>query len=171
MNDSGDSESPAGHPQDIPYIHIDSTQIGNIYRGLLRWLGDVNGVPVDLTAGPLAGIATNYATLRYICYGGDRPVLCDKGDLLSPIEPPLAVDPEGNYIIRKDIIKYSGRDIAVSQTTSELQAGVVAMLAVALSANMFTIFLLGIQAHYGRVSQALSVAAANHLHSAASLAR
>ena len=98
----------------------------------------IGGNTVEFTQGPLA-LATNYATLRYICSGGDQPVLCDKGDLFSPIEPPLAVDPDGHYLTRADIIKYSGQDISVSQTTSELQSGVIAMLVVAVSPNIFTI--------------------------------
>ena len=106
---------------------------------LLYWVNDLRGKVTEFTQGPLADVATNYATLRYICSGGDSPVLCNKGDLYSPIEPPLAVDPDGRYLTRADIIKYSGQDISVSQTTSELQAGVIAMLVVAVSANLFTI--------------------------------
>ena len=105
----------------------------------LTWRGEFDGSQIEYTAGPLAGVATNYATLRYICSGGVYPVLCDKGYLDAPIEPPLAVDPEGNYLTRKDIIKYSGRDVSVSQTTTQLQSGVIAMLVVAAFANTFTI--------------------------------
>ena len=109
------------------------------YYELLYWVAEYRGKMTEFTRGPLAGLATNYATLRYICSGGDRPVLCDKGDLSSPIEPPLAVDPNGQYLTRADIIKYSGQDISVSQTTFELQTGVIAMIVVGVVANFFTI--------------------------------
>ena len=108
------------------------------YAQLVYWVSDFGGNLTDLTRGPLAGVATNYATLRYICTGGDRspPVLCDKGDLFSPIEPPLAVDPNGQYLTRADIIKYSGQDISVSLTTSELKWGVIWMLIVGVTATI-----------------------------------
>ena len=132
----------------VPFAFADANSHSEEYKGyreLLHYVPTVGGKAVDFTKGPLSTVATNYATLRYTCSGGDhpqQPVLCDKGDLFSPIDPPLAVDATGLYLTRKDIIEHSGQDISVSLTTTELERGVIAMLVVAVCANIFTILFL-----------------------------
>ena len=69
-------------------------------------------------------------------------MLCDKGALQQPLVTPLAVDPQGNYLTRKDLIKYSGQDLPLSQTTVQLRASVIAMLGVALFANSLSVLWL-----------------------------
>ena len=132
----------------------DSFQTHKVYADLLYWVKEFRGKMTDFTRGPLAGVATNYATLRYICSVGDRNVLCDKGDLFSPIEPPLAVDPNGQYLSRADIIKYSGQDISVSEATSELESGITVMLAGGILANLVTVLWVAIRPEVKRVCKA-----------------
>ena len=93
---------------------------------------------LEESGGPLSN-ATSYATLRYVCSNG---VLCDKGDVMHPLKEPLAVDPQGQFLTRNDVIKYSGQDITVSATTRQLQWSVIAMLIVAVCANLLSVLWL-----------------------------
>ena len=66
------------HRSAMPVLTKHEQIVTSAKSDLLTWQGEFEGRHIDYTAGPLAGVATNYATLRYICSGGNAPVLCDK---------------------------------------------------------------------------------------------
>ena len=90
----------------------------------------------------------NYADLRYNCQqhtDGQFPTLCDYGDHQDRFEHPLAIDVNGSYLTKKDLVSGSPTIFVspfVTPTTLPVQWGVIVMLIVAGFANAYSYALL-----------------------------